>query len=698
VNPEAAVAPLRSDLQVISVGHQANGEAGYVVHDPVRHRFFWLHEAALRALSLWHLRAPSQIASSAGLSSEEFQDAAKFFSDARLLQTPLDGRQALVDEKLRAHRSVFSMLLHNYLFFRIPLFDPTRLLDALLPLGRLLASRAVLVLLMCLAIAGLYFAGRQWDQYALAFQAAFSLEGALAFGTTIIVLKCFHELGHGIAARMRGIRVPVMGVAFMLLAPMLYTEVSDAWRLKSQRDRFWIAAAGVTVELGIAIVALFLWAFLPDGPWRNIAFFVSSTAWIMSVAVNLSPFMRFDGYHMLGDLLGVQNIGPRSFALANRGLRQFLFGRDEPLPDRFQPWLHRLLIGFAWGTCVYRLFLFMGIAYLVYTMFPKVLGLPLAVIEVWFFILMPVWREVRSWFSDGVAALFGTVRAKINLLVLVFGLGLCLLPLDRHVCMPAVMFPRAETRLYSPEPAQIVALEPQAKAGAAVRAGTVLARLASPELEQAYHVASAKLELAELKLQRIAADATERRQAQILLRERQAVVDELSGLEAKRARLVVRAPFDGLVRDQMRGLRAGLWVSSQDMLFHISGEAGAAAIAMTPEAAVTRLGAAATAVFIADDGARPSVAIELVEIGAPGSQGREMDYLSSRHGGPVPVGEDPEGRNKPLRAMLPVTFAGPSFAPAQAMTGVVVAEATPKSLAQMAMERIVTVFLRESGM
>ena len=35
------------------------------------------------------------------------------------------------------------------------------------------------------------------------------------------------------------------GIAFMVLAPFLYSDLSDAWRLPSRRQRFMIAAAGV---------------------------------------------------------------------------------------------------------------------------------------------------------------------------------------------------------------------------------------------------------------------------------------------------------------------------------------------------------------------------------------------------------------------------------------------------------------------
>ncbi|NHW78486.1 site-2 protease family protein, partial [Escherichia coli] len=78
-------------------------------------------------------------------------------------------------------------------------------------------------------------------------------------------VKSLHELGHAFTAARYGLHVPAMGVAFMVLAPILYTDVTDAWRLSSRRQRMAIHAAGVIVELALASIALFAWALLPDG-------------------------------------------------------------------------------------------------------------------------------------------------------------------------------------------------------------------------------------------------------------------------------------------------------------------------------------------------------------------------------------------------------------------------------------------------
>ena len=77
-----------------------------------------------------------------------------------------------------------------------------------------------------------------------------------------------------------GCRVPTMGIAFMVFIPLLYTDVSDAWRLHSRKQRILISASGMIVELYLAGIATFLWAFMDDGAARDIAFYIATVGWI----------------------------------------------------------------------------------------------------------------------------------------------------------------------------------------------------------------------------------------------------------------------------------------------------------------------------------------------------------------------------------------------------------------------------------
>ena len=77
-----------------------------------------------------------------------------------------------------------------------------------------------------------------------------------------------------------------LGVALLVMLPLLYTDVSDSWRLASRRQRLAIGIAGVATELGLAMVATLLWSFLLDGPLRSAAFLVATTTWVSTLAIH----------------------------------------------------------------------------------------------------------------------------------------------------------------------------------------------------------------------------------------------------------------------------------------------------------------------------------------------------------------------------------------------------------------------------
>lgn len=85
--------------------------------------------------------------------------------------------------------------------------------------------------------------------------------------------------------------------------------------------------------------------------------------------------MRFDGYYLLSDYLDIANLQDRSFALARWWLREKLFGFGDPPPEHFPARTRRILMFYAYGTWIYRFFLFLTIALLVYHLFFKLLGI-----------------------------------------------------------------------------------------------------------------------------------------------------------------------------------------------------------------------------------------------------------------------------------------------------------------------------------
>ena len=101
--------------------------------------------------------------------------------------------------------------------------------------------------------------------------------------------------------------------------------------------------AGISVELALAGLATLAWGLLDDGPLRQAALYLATTGWVLSLALNASPFMRFDGYFLLSDALDFPNLHARAFALARWDLRERLFAFGEEPPEVFAPARQRAL-------------------------------------------------------------------------------------------------------------------------------------------------------------------------------------------------------------------------------------------------------------------------------------------------------------------------------------------------------------------
>src|SRR3954464_15942131 len=186
-----------------------------------------------------------------------------------------------------------------------------------------------------------------------------------------------------------------MGVAFRVLWPYLYTDTSEGWKLADRRKQLVIALAGVAAELALAVVCTFLWALSPEGAARSVFFVLASTTWMMTLAVNVSPFMRFDGYFALSDFLDFPNLHERNIACARWWMRKTFFGLVESTPEpTLRAGQRALLIAFAYITWLYLFTVFIGFALLVYHIAFKLLGILLMLVEIVWFVARPVGNEV----------------------------------------------------------------------------------------------------------------------------------------------------------------------------------------------------------------------------------------------------------------------------------------------------------------
>jgi putative peptide zinc metalloprotease protein len=700
------LAPIREDLVLNEGPVGASGEASWRIYDPLRHRFIAIDAATFRVLALWR-----EHETAAGLAQDlsrrtgrryavaDVEGLATFLRQHSLLQDTVEGDWRRRWDATRVRRNGFLMdLVHNYLFFRVPLFAPEAVLRATAAWVAPLFHRGTQVAIVLLGLLGLFLVSRQWDVFVSDARALTTVSGMAQFGAALFFVKILHEFGHAFTAVRHGCRVPVMGVAFMMMAPVLYTDVTDAWRLKDWRQRFAIDAAGVTVELGVACLATFCWVFLPEGAPRQVAFLLATTSWVMSLAINLNPFMRFDGYYIAADLVGIENLQMRAFDLGVWRLRELLFRPRRSCPEAALPLSQRrLLVGYAWGIWVYRLILFTGIAVTVYAYFFKVLGLVLFLFEIGYFIAKPVTTELQEWWRMR-QEIISSRRSLVTGALMVVVTVIVAVPWSSDVQAPAVLEAAETVRMFAPRPAQVMELS--ATRDQRVRAGDVLLRLQAPELENERRISQSRLQSIELRLARASADKDDRDERQVLISSRIALMAKLAGIDRERGELIVRAPFDGVVSELDPGIHVGRWVGVRDQLVLVRGSDALSISGYLREADLWRVHAGAHALFVPEILLAGTVEATLARVSNASAAHIELVELAVPHGGVIEVQADGRGPKLiPVAAhyQLALDVHTPNASPPMRLRGVVHMRGQAESYLSSAWRHILKVLVRESA-
>jgi putative peptide zinc metalloprotease protein len=452
---------------------------------------------------------------------------------------------------------------------------------------------------------------RQWDRFTSTLVDTLSWGGMASYVVALVAVKTLHELGHAMTAKRFGCRVPAMGIAFLVMCPVAYTDTNEVWKLTKRHQKLAVVAAGVMVELAIAAWATLAWAMLPDGTPRSIAFMLATVTWISSVAINASPFMRFDGYFLLSDWLEMPNLHARAFALARWAMRERLFRLGMPAPESFPRSRQTGLIVFAYVTWIYRLTVFLGIAALVYAFFIKAVGVLLFAVEIGWFVLLPFYRELLVWRS-----LWPELRARPRArLVIATMLGLVLLtalPWPTRLAAPGLLRPAAQFVIYAPAHARVIAL-PVAE-GQHVAAGTMLMKLSSPELSFRLREAAARLESFKWQASAGAFDQEQRANWQVSQEQVNAGESEMAAIRSDAARYEPVAPFSGVLRDVAPDIRPDMWLSAQEPLARLVSDQGQEAIAYLDEEEVARVSLGDAARFYADSPDGPVVRLKVASI------------------------------------------------------------------------------------
>lgn len=701
---ERVLPPLRKNLQFLRGAPSPDGVPTWTIVDPVRNKYFQIEWQVYQLLERWSAGTMESLVNvirretTSRIRVEDVEDFVRFLYANNLTEQSASGRTTdYVEQEAARHQVWWQWLVHHYLFIKIPLFRPDAFLRTTLPLVAPFYTVAAAWVFAVLSVAGLFLVSRQWDTFLSTFLHFFNWRGAVLYGAVLCGVKVVHELGHAYTATRFGCRVPTIGVAFMVMMPVLYSDVSDSYRLSSKRKRLCIAAAGVVAELGLAAVATMLWAFLPDGALRSTAFIVATTSWIMSLTVNLNPLMRFDGYYLLVDGLGLPNLQDRAFAFGQWSVREWLFAPGAPQPEAVSPSTRRIMVLYAWAIWAYRLVLFTGIAVMVYHYFFKALGVVLFAVEMVFFIGLPIWRELRVWWERR-KVFVQTGRFALTATVILVVVALLCIPWAGRVSVPGVLQAKSYATLYAPLPGRIASVS--VRAGQQVREGDTLLVLESPKLAKDMQLAQTQAALLEFRLQRQAGYLQDREQGQVLAHTLDAKVTEVEGLAEQQHMLALRAQIDGIVTDVADSLDPGRWINDKLPLAYIVNPQQPVVVALVPVQDLSLLAVGQDAIFVPNDLTRSSYATRITEIRELDEQEFSMPYLASIYGGPVAVRKDARGRLQAEQSVYRVELdvADRPEPLGQTVTGQVQISGTPRSMASRMWDRVVAVAIRESNL
>lgn len=699
---DVVLVPLRRDLRLLPSSPDRDGRPAWTIHDPVRNRYYRVGPAQVECLSRWSLGTVGAVVDRVAAGSvyrpapDDILALMQFLQANGLLERSDSDVAASFSRIAKAGKPVWwKQMMHGYLFFRIPLVRPTTFLRATQGAADLVAGRGTQTVILILGAIGLFLVSRQWDVFLSTFQGYLNWQGALSIGVTLIATKILHELGHAYTVTRYGGRVPTMGVAFLVLYPVLYTDTTDAYRFRSQKARLAVGTAGIRVELAIALLATFLWSFLPDGPVRSAAFLAATATWITTLLINLSPFLRFDGYYILADWLDIPNLQPRAFAMTRWWLREALFGFGEPPPEPFPRGTRRILILYGFGTWIYRFFLFLGIALLVYHLFFKLAGIVLFLIEIFYFILMPILKEFYAWVKMR-RKLRPTVNLAVTLTSLAGGIWLFVTPWQTEVSAGALIRAQETVEIVTALPGRLSSLE--AMPDRRIEAGQTIAQFSSPRLEAALVANAARLRKVHIETEQARLIDQDRGDVARLEEEFRGLESARARIEAQRDKLTVTAPSSGVLRDVPDALRGGVWVASGTVIGRIvSSEIGA--IAYVDQADLPRVAVGAAVRIIPEDASREAVPGRVTEIDGLGAERLANPHFTTAHGGGIPAVEESEGGGwVPLQAVYRVAIAlDAPPAVGQPLRGTAHIEAPAESYARRFWRTVGGVIVRESG-
>lgn len=535
----------------VSVQRQMfRGERWYVVRDPVNNQFFRLRPAAYAFLARLRLdRTTEEVWQECVDRDPQMapgqEDVIRLLAQlyqANLLHSDMaaDSAQLFERYRQRREREVQSRFL-SIMFARIPLLDPDAFLKRCMPVAKWILSPIGGLLWFIVMAGGIKVAIDHAEVLGKTSQKVLAPDNLFLLYLGFAIVKTIHEFGHAFMCRRFGGEVHTMGIMLMIFTPIPYVDATSAWAFRHRWQRVLVGLGGMIPELFVAAVMTFVWANTGEGTLHSLAYNIMFVASVSTVIFNINPLMRFDGYYILSDLLGIPNLYMRANAQLSYLVERYAFGRkdaESPAHSRREAgWL--AVFGIAGH--IYRAIVFSVILFFLFGRF-LILGVIMAIVCGIAWIVVPVVRFVQYLASSPRLSRvrFRAVAVSAGTVAMVF-LALDVVPFPNRFRAPGVLEATEHTIVVNQSPGYIASvLTPP---GQQVREGQPLLQLFDGELE--FELEAARAQLAQAQAEELRALREETADLMPIRSRIEAVSKQLNRIEEQKRQLTVVAPHSG---------------------------------------------------------------------------------------------------------------------------------------------------------
>jgi putative peptide zinc metalloprotease protein len=412
---------------------------------------------------------------------------------ADLIQTDvLVNTEELFERQARHKLAKSNQQLINPLSQKIPLWDPESFLEKYANKVAWLFSPWMGVAWLLVVVFAALQAGANWVKITSHLEiSALAPYNLLILFLLYPPIKILHELGHAFTTKLKGGEVHEMGINFMLFMPVPYVNVSSSGNFRNKYDRILVSAAGVLVETFLAALGLLLFLSAEAGFVQDLGFNTLLIGGVSSLFFNGNPLLKYDGYYILADAIGMPNLYQRAVQYWRYFFQRYLFGLHEANSPAIAPgetfWfivysiaslLYRLSI--LWFICVYvtEKYFFLGV----------VLALWLVAIQVVF----PIFKAISFVMISPVLSRKRNQAVMTTALLGIVSLGfLGFMPISSYTVAEGVVWLPDEAQIKAEHDGFIGAL--QAHSNQMVRSGDVVLLMTDDLLESKAKIARAKV-------------------------------------------------------------------------------------------------------------------------------------------------------------------------------------------------------------